>query len=480
MKQSEVKAKIIKDEPVPLQDGLENLAAQLGTTKDKRNNSRFVAHTHLSGSGSERELANLYRYDWAAGKIVDIIPEDMCREWRKFVGDIKPDVIELLVEEEERLELRTAFETAHKWARLYGTAFIILAVDDGEDPRKPLNIEKLKPGSLKHIKVVDRTQINRENVIPTNDPFSVNYGFPECYRLNETVVDIHHSRMLRFDGIKLPWYEFRENNYVSDSILARLYDSLLNFNTVSQSSASMVFESNVDIVKINNLMNQIATKQGEELIRKRFSIASSLKSFNNMLLLDSQEDFEQKTITFAGLNELLMNYALFLSGAGDVPATRLLGSAASGLNATGEGDLKNYYDTARSNQVKVYKPKLDYFDKIMAASLGLKDENLQYTFNPLFQMTPEQIANINKVEAETAATYIDRDVVTVSTVAKELKEKGTYTNITDEHIAELEAYEGENDVISNTEGDIDKSKQETEEGEEETIAAGENVEEGGS
>lgn len=463
------KAIILSDKDYNLSDGLENLVAQLGTEQDKRHHSRFVNNKQLSLSGNREELNALYRTDWAAGKIVDIIPDDMTREWRSFTGDMEPKIIERLVDEENRLKLRTMFNEAHKWSRLYGTAFIVMSIDDGQTPDTPLDISKIKKNGLRHIKAVDRHRINNAEIQPVSDPMDSNYGFPEFYRFVDTSIKIHHSRVLRFDGVTIPFDEFRRNDYNSDSVLSRLYDALTNMATVTNGSASMIYESNVDIVKVKGLMNHLASADGESLLRKRFGLAKVMKSFNNMLLLDNEEEFTSKSNKFAGIPDLLDKFALFLSAASDIPATRLLGSSASGLNATGEGDLKNYYDTVRSDQIATYKPLLDYFDQIMAKSLGINEEDLEYEFNSLFQMTPKEQSDIEFVNAQRDALYLDRDIVSEVTVAKDLKQNATYKNITDEDIDELE--EEDDDFNINPAKEISSAEQENEAEEEEEIKA---------
>ena len=189
-------------------------------------------------------------------------------------------------------------------------------------------------------------------------------------------------------------------------------------------------------------MGYLQSPEGEALLRKRFTLAGMLKSFNNMLLLDNEEEFTTKTNTFAGLPDLLDRFAKFLAAATDIPATRLLGTSATGLNATGEGDLKNYYDMISSKQRSVYKPKLDYFDDIMILSLGLSlDDDYAYKFSSLFQMTPEQQSIVDMNNSTRDKNYYDMGVVTESQIAKELQQNGTYTNITDDDIKELEELE---------------------------------------
>jgi len=467
---SEVKAEIL-DEEITIEDSLVNLAASLGTSKDKRSNSTFTSKNDISKSGCREELEALYTENWLAGKVVDIIPEDMTREWRMFNGDIDPKVIDQLEKEEERLSLRKMFERAHRFGRLYGTAYIVMSVDDGQTPDMPLDINAIKPGGLRHIQVVDRHRVNRDSAEPTQNPLDKNFGMPEYYRFNETSVVIHHSRVLRFDGQEIPYKLFRDNNYNSNSVIQRLYDSITNFDTVVDSCASIVYESNIDVFKIKNFMNQIANPKQRELMVQRFTLASSMKSFNNALLLDMEEDYDIKNKTFSGLPDLIDRYAQILSAASDIPATRLLGVSASGFNATGEGDLKNYYDKIKSDQVSTYKPLLDYFDTIMAKSLGLsEDADLSYIFNSLFQMTPKEEADVEFVEAQRDAIYLDRGVVTEAAVAKQLKEKDTYTNIEDEDIKDLEDLgdlgDGDNAFGNNPIGSNEENQEEGEEGRE--------------
>ena len=434
-------AHIMDSDQTALKDSLENLVAELGTNQDKRSHSTFVNSKRLSADGNQVELNALYRTDWLAGKVVDIIPDDMTREWRYFSGDIEPETVGALVEEEERLGLSDSFNQAHKWARLYGTAFIVMNVDDGQPVDQPLKINNIKKGGLKHIKVVDRHRIDRADLQPIENPLDPNYGMPSHYRFVNTNVKIHHSRVIRFDAVKLPFDEFKRNNYMSDSVLDRLYEALTNFNTIAAGSASMVYESNVDVMQVKNLMGYLQTAEGTSLLQKRFTLAGMMKSFNNMLVLDIDEKYDKKSNSFASLPDLLNAHALFLAGASDVPATRLLGSSASGLNATGEGDMKNYYDTIRSKQSKDYKPKLDFFDIIMAKSLGIADDaDLDYKFNSLFQMTPKEQADTDFIIAQRDQIYLDKGVVPEYTIAKELKQNSTYTNLTDDHIDELEEY----------------------------------------
>lgn len=468
-KEQTPKAKVSK----VIADGLENTVANLGTNLDKREHSLFKNKKNLSLDGQQAELNALYRTDWISGKMVDIIPDDMTREWREFDGDLEPETIQALVDEEVRLQLQYNFNLAHKWARLYGTGFIIISVDDGKNPAEPLEINDIKPGDLKHIKAIDRHRLAYIEQPDTN-PLSKNFGMPEFYNLLETDIKIHYSRLIRLEGIRLPYIEFRRNKYYSDSILARVYDSILNFNTAANASASMIYDTNVAIMKIQNLMQYFNSGEQEALLIKRMTMINAQKSMNNMVMLDSEEEVDWKNSNFAGLPELLDRYALYLSAGSDVPATRLLGSAASGLNATGEGDLKNYYDKLRSNQIIDYKPPLDYFDLLMAKNLGLPDDaDLSYKFRPLFQMTPKEIAELQLTKANRDNIYLTQGVITETVAAKELQQDDTYSNVDADYIEALSEYEKEKVSLIPTEPQTELEKETRSESETTYINPGE-------
>lgn len=429
-------------------DGLENLAASLGSSTDKRHKSRFV-NCHRLSSNNPVEINNMYRTSWPAGKVVDIIPDDMTREWRRFTNP-DPDIVKALEEEERRLNLQGNFNMSHKWGRLYGTCALALALDDDE-PENPIKFDRIRPGSFRHVKPLDRTLIHQDlSTKLTLDPMDANFGLPEHYRIQQTSKAIHNSRMLRFDGVKLPHYELQHSGYMNDSVLDRVYDSILNFSIATDSAASMIFNMNIDVVSVDGLMDLLQSPEGEMLVKKRFSLVSLMKSFNNMVIKDNKETWERKTHTFAGLPDLIDKFSKILAAATDIPATRLLGSSPGGLNATGESDMRNYYDMLKSRQVTEYGPMLYRIDKLMAANLGLpEDIDLSYEWNPLVQLSEKEQAELEKSRSERDANYIREDVIDRVTVAKELKTRGTYANIPDELLGEYES-----EVITDPEIDI--------------------------
>jgi hypothetical protein len=93
--------------------------------------------------------------------------------------------------------------------------------------------------------------------------------------------------------------------------------------------------------------------------------------------------------------EVLQEFMELVCGAADIPATRFLGQAPKGLSATGESDTRNYYDRVATEQRVEIQPLMHPLDTILQISaFGKAPEGMFYNWNPLWQMTEAEKADI--------------------------------------------------------------------------------------
>ena len=131
----------------------------------------------------------------------------------------------------------------------------------------------------------------------------------------------------------------------------------------------------------------------------------------------------------------------WISGAADIPVTRLFGTSAKGLNATGEGDMDNYFNSLSSKRLTQIDPGLRQLDEVLVRSAtGAWIEDFNYVWNPLRQPDLVQIAQANKANAETDIAYKDAGVITTSQIQRKLQAAEQY-QFDDEKIEALEADE---------------------------------------
>lgn len=419
--------------PVYASDGLENVVAGLGTDRDKRQYSSWGLPRTLT----RMELENMYRSSWLSKRIVNTVADDMTREWRTADFDEESETsakLDLFEETETQFCVQEKVNEALRWARLYGGSVIVVGLRGSDNLSKPLNPETVSQGSLRYLHVMDRWRVAPSGEIDS-DLQSPNFGLPLFYLLAESGIKVHWTRLIKFDGQKVPYFVWRQNGMWHDSELQHVVESLMNTDTASASIATMMFEANVDVVKSPSLTDMLSTRDGEAKLTKRFQLAAMMKSFNRMLLLDGEEEYEKKGNNFTNLADIWQQFMIDTCGAADIPMSRLFGQSAKGLNATGEGDLKNYYDKIRSDQKKQLKPQLDRLDQVLLRhTFGEVPDSYSYEFNSLWQMDDAATATMEYNKAQRDQIYLNAGVITEGLVASELKATGTYRSMTDEDV----------------------------------------------
>ncbi|MCL2829854.1 MAG: DUF1073 domain-containing protein [Betaproteobacteria bacterium] len=413
-------------------DTLQNLVAGMADRRDKMSYGRYVmprAIDHI-------ELEAMYRTNWLVRKIVDIPADDMTREWIEHETETPAEKLDPLRQLEKTLAVREKVRDLLVWGRLYGGAAMIINVV-GQNPETPLVLESIRQDQKVLLHVFDRWRLGFDGEIASNLN-SAAFGEPEFYTVAQTAQRVHRSRMIFARGAKLPFLTFIQNGYWHDSIVQALYDALSRYDTVTQGAASMFFEAVVDVLRIEGLGNMLGSDMGTEQVQKRFELAGTMKSFNRMLLLDAQDEYAQKTNTFSGVRDVIERFMLEISGAADIPATRLFGQSPAGMNSTGDSDIRNYYDRIKALQEAELRPGLELLYQVLyRVALGGYPDDLIINFEPLWQLTDAEQAALEKTRAERDAIYLNGAVLTEVQVLKQLQEKGTY-NITDEdiHLAE--------------------------------------------
>lgn len=380
-------------------DGLINLTANLGTLKDKSTSTGWVVTPRVA-----EEYEVLYRASAFARKIIDIPTGDMVRRWRTWNAEEKD--VATLEAAERRFKVKTVIKKAHRWARLYGSSAIIIGASQrlGKSD-EPLLIDRMGQGDLTylHVDVYPRLMIETWNT----DLESPEFGKPLLYRYTPVVrgssgeqVRIHASRVIPFSGMTLPPFAAINTQEWGDSIFTALETVLNTAGTATAVIASMLPESKIDIIKTN--LESIGTPDGESRLIKRFGLAALLKSTNNMLLLGENENYEQKTLNFAGLSDIHIRMLQELAGAADIPVTRLLGQAPAGLQSTGESDLRNYYDSLSDKQENELREPMERVDALLMAHTGVAlNAGVYFTFNSLWQESATQKAD-NALKRATA------------------------------------------------------------------------------
>lgn len=392
-------------------DGLQNLVANLGTARDKSS-----ATTYVEDVFSAQDLLSAYRASSIAKSIVDYPAEDACREWREWQADAEQ--ITKLEAEESRLGLIAAVLSARKRARLFGGAAIYIGTGDS-DPAKPLNPSRVQKGGLQYITVLDRRELGVQDI--QMDPSVPGYGLPKSYQLvggSGQVVDIHPSRLVIFRGEEVPDNSLAQSIHGwGDSVLQSAMEKIKHLDSTAANIASLVFEAKIDVIKIKDF--SLNLQQGgetyERQVLQRFGLAMAGKGINGTLALDAEEEYQQKSASFSTLPDILDRFMQIVSAASGIPMTRLFGMSPGGMNATGESDLRNYYDQVKQEQTLSIGPAMAVLDEcLIRSALGDRPADLHYNWRALWQLGEKEQAEVADTLATAAgkiAQYVPEEAI---------------------------------------------------------------------
>src|SRR5499427_4937572 len=407
-------------------------------------------------------LENMYRGDWLARKICDQPAEDITREWRAWQANQEQiEAIELV---EKTLDLQRKVKQWIIKARLYGGSALIIGVDDGNPPNQPIDLEKCKKGCLKYVVVLHRYELNAgPRIYNVNDPYYTRAayytvatpmfgfsgeggtvmpnipgqpplpppgavsavppkqknvvpfgksGYPITAPINIGLEQIHPSRVLELPGNELPdWRLAPLGGGWGDSVLQTVVDTMNSFITIYQSIGAMVADGKLDVIKVPDMANNLMDQKYKDRLIDRFALSAQTKSVISALLLDKEEEWDRITTAYSGLDMILHEFLTLLSGAADIPVSILFGQAygkglQGGSTGGGADDVRSYYDKCATKQKNDIAPRLGMLDQVlMRSALGKADPNVNYTWNPLWQLSDDDKSKISLAKAQTTQIY---------------------------------------------------------------------------
>lgn len=352
-----------------------------------------------------------------------------------------------------RLQIRNSLSSLIKWGRLYGGALGVFQIE-GQDLATPLSLDTVGLNQFKGLSIYDRWQLNPDltDVIQSGPEA----GLPKYYYivlgndLNQTgtntstgQIKVHHTRCIRMIGIELPFWQAITEMMWGESLLERVWDRLISFDDTTLSAANLVDRAQLRTVSIDGLREIIAAggKAADGLVAM-FEMVRQFQSNEGITLLDKNDVFQTNSYTFAGLSDILLQFGQQVSGASGIPLVRLFGQSPAGLSATGDADIRMYYDNINAQQESRLRIAMDKIIRITYRSTFGEacPDDLDFTFTPLWQMSAIDRSNINKTTTDTIIAAHQEGAIDTATMMRELRDSnaefGLFGNITDEQINE--------------------------------------------
>ena len=435
-------------EPQPIRsralDAFSNVLARLGA-----GTPNLLEGTEYSLQRMSRDfntLNALYRESWIVRRIIDVIPADMLKNWITITSGLDPDVEKRLSLTLRRTQLIDKLKRGMQWGRLYGGALgVMLVKHQGYDLSQALQLDWIMPGDFAGLLIFDRwngVNPSSELIEDISDP---DYGYPKYYTVTDPAgggsVKIHHSRVIRFTGNTLPFWEEIAEMQWGASVVESIFDELRKRDNVSWNIAQLTFMANIRVLKMQDLGQLLAATDNESQAELLRTLEAQNMLLNNMgmQVMDAADGLETHQYTFGGLADCYQQFIMDISGAAEIPVTRLFGRSPSGLNATGESDLQNYYDMIAEKQESYLRPILNkVLPPFIISTLGSLPDDFDFEFDPVAEPSDKERADLAKCGTDNVVAAYNAGLISQRTALKELKQQsertGVWTNITDEDI----------------------------------------------
>lgn len=281
---------------------------------------------------------------------------------------------------------------AIKWNRLFGGAAVLIMTD--QDPETELDLNAITKDSPLEFRAVDMWELfwDKQNT-EGYDPEIQTQQF-EYY--NYYAKRLHKSRVMRMKGLTAPSFIRPRLRGWGFSVVEHLVRSINQYLKANNLSFEVLDEFKIDIFKIKNLTDTLLSPNGDEQVSKRIRIANYNKNYQNALIMDAEDDYDHKQLSFAGLAEVMKEIRMQVASDMRMPLTKVFGISASGFNS-GEDDIEVYNSMVESQVRNKSKYDILRVIEIKCQKLfGFIPDDLAITFKPL--------RVLNSVEEETVKT----------------------------------------------------------------------------
>ena len=405
-------------------DSWVNALTGLGTLRDKLTHAQITPGVKLA----DATLEALFNDDDLGKRLVTKIPREATRRGFELAlegaaASDSADRAREIMDQWKLLGCMPKLRKAWIWGRLYAGGAVFVGADDGaSDLRQPLNETAIR--SIEYLLVFKRPELTIDSRY--SDIRQPKYGEPEIYRvrapktiggpLENTEQYVHESRLIMFEGVEAARTYQTSSDGFEDSVLQAVHEQIRNCATAWQSVAHLLSDASQGVLAIDGLMDLIAAR-GQDTLRTRIQMMDLARSVCRAILVDAErERFERVATSFAGIPEVLDRLMMRASASFEMPVTILFGRSPAGLNATGESDIRGWYDTVQDEQTEVLKPRVERLLRLLmlaknSPTKGVLPERWEVRFKPLWQPTDKEHADTLKVKADTHAVLVEKEIM---------------------------------------------------------------------
>lgn len=346
----------------------------------------------------------------------EALSTEVTREWLTITSkseEAEDGRVKELEAEFKRLGVREIIQKAVEHDAFFGRAqiFVDCCPDDARDTPLILSPKTIAQGSLKRVATVEAvwTTPATYNAV---DPIAPDFFKPSAwFMLGQKV---HASRLMTVITRPLPDLMKPAFNFGGMSLSQLAEPYVENWLRTRQSVADLINNFSISVLATD--MTQLLGADDEDdggNLMNRAALFTQMRSNKGLMVLDKErEELVQVNTPLSGLHELQAQSQEHMCSVSRMPAIKLTGISPSGLNASSEGEIRVFYDWVAAQQEAHWRAPIETILQVVQLSLwGRIDPDIGFAWNPLYQMTPNELADIRLKNSQAATTYITNGVI---------------------------------------------------------------------
>ena len=227
---------------------------------------------------------------------------------------------------------------ALRWDRLYGGSGVI--VNTNQNFKSKFNPESITKDSLLHFICADRWELSMQG-LPDDVDMGLSWkpGKNSYFDYYGKIVD--PSRVFRVVGEEAPSLARRRLQGWGMSVIECILREVNTYLKHQNATFDLIDQVKIDVYKLKDFNSKILSKWAQGKVVRRITMANQMKNFANAIMLDSEDEYEQKQLSLAGLADTIEQIRIGIAAACRMPLTKLFGLDSQGFSDN-ESDLENY------------------------------------------------------------------------------------------------------------------------------------------
>ncbi len=320
---------------------------------------------------------------------IKTVADDCTHEWIKITGgaDTPVEKIEQLQDIQDRkFHLQKIFNDAICKVGFMGGAFIHIRTQPKGDP----NVDLTKPLRLNSASAeigVDENPPSFIVVDPVNvspcfynsiDPLRDDYMRPTSWFVLGR--QVHESRLMALYSNEPPTLLKAAYNFLGIPQAQILWDYVNHWNECRVAAQGLIKKLSL-LIYYTDMQSRMGSFGGVQELDAIMQVLQHYRDNNSIFVADKTEDqVDNVQTTVSGVQDIVRQSQEMIAAINRTPAVKLFGISPSGFNATGESDIRNYYDHIRSQQ-ELYRPAIQRcLDAIQLSMWGEIDPAITFDF----------------------------------------------------------------------------------------------------